>query len=98
MGFSRQEYWSGLPFPSPGEIKGNEAEVDIFLELHCFLCDPMDCSLPGSSVHGILQARIQEWVAMPCPPEGLPHTGIEPASPALQADSLWLSYHRLGKC
>ena len=26
------------------------------------LCDPMDCSLPGSSVHGILQARILEWV------------------------------------
>ena len=29
------------------------------------LCDPMDCSLPGSSVHGILQASILEWVAMP---------------------------------
>ena len=29
------------------------------------LCDPMDCSLPGSSVHGILQARILEWVATP---------------------------------
>ena len=29
------------------------------------LCDPMDCSLPGSSVHGILQTRILEWVAMP---------------------------------
>ena len=29
------------------------------------LCDPMDCSLPGSSVHGILQARILRWVAMP---------------------------------
>ena len=29
------------------------------------LCDPMDCSLPGSSIHGILQARILEWVAMP---------------------------------
>ena len=29
------------------------------------LCDPMDCSLPGSSVHGILQARIHEWVTMP---------------------------------
>ena len=28
------------------------------------LCDPMDCSMPGSSVHGILQARILEWVAM----------------------------------
>ena len=29
------------------------------------LCNPMDCSLPGSSVHGMLQARILEWVAMP---------------------------------
>ena len=29
------------------------------------LCDPMDCSLPGSSVYGILQARILEWVAIP---------------------------------
>ena len=29
------------------------------------LCDPMDCSLSGSSVHGILQARILEWVAVP---------------------------------
>ena len=29
------------------------------------LCDPMDCSLPGSSVHGISQARILEWVAIP---------------------------------
>ena len=29
------------------------------------LYDPMDCSPPGSSVHGILQARILEWVAMP---------------------------------
>ena len=91
------------------------------------LCDPMDCSPPGSSVHGILQARILEWVAMPssrgssqprdrtqvcgfagrfftvwdtretqeywrglpCPPPGdLPYGGIEPGSPALQADSL----------
>ena len=29
------------------------------------LCNPMDCSLPGSSVHGILQTRILEWVAYP---------------------------------
>ena len=29
------------------------------------LCDPMDCSLPGSSVHGILQTRILEWVGIP---------------------------------
>ena len=29
-----------------------------------WLCDPMDCSLPGSSVHGIFQARVLEWVAI----------------------------------
>ena len=28
------------------------------------LCDPMDCSLSGSSVHGVVQARILEWVAI----------------------------------
>ena len=44
----------------------------------------MDCSLPGSSVHGILQARILEWSAIPFPGD-LPNSGIEPA---LQADSL----------
>ena len=32
---------------------------------HVQFCDPMDCSLPGSSIHGILQARILEWVARP---------------------------------
>ena len=31
---------------------------------HLQLCDPMDCSLPGSSLHGILQARELEWVAI----------------------------------
>ena len=51
------------------------------------LCDPMDYSPPGSSVHGILQARILEGVAMPSPPVGLPHPGIKPRSPALQANS-----------
>ena len=35
------------------------------LPLCSTLCDSMDCSPPGSSVHGILQARILEWVAMP---------------------------------
>ena len=34
------------------------------LQLCPTLCDPMDCNLPGSSVHGILQARILEWVAI----------------------------------
>ena len=36
-----------------------------FLQSCSTLCDPMNCSSPGSSVHGIRQARILEWVAMP---------------------------------
>ena len=40
-------------------------ENAMLLQLCPTLCDPMDCSLPGSSVHGILQARILEWVAVP---------------------------------
>ena len=39
--------------------------VCLVTQSHPTLCSPMDCSLPGSSVHGILQARILEWVAMP---------------------------------
>ena len=42
---------------------------------------------PGSSVHGTLQARILEWVAIPFSGD-LPDPGTEPRSPALQADSL----------
>ena len=48
------------------------------------LCDPMDCSTPGSSVHGISQARILEWVAMPSSRD-LPDPGIEPATLTLPA-------------
>ena len=46
------------------------------------LCNPMDYTPPGSSVHGILQARIPEWVAMPSPGD-LPNPEIKPRSPAL---------------
>ena len=49
--------------------------------------DPMDCSLPGSSILGTsLQARILEWVAIPFSKGSSP--GITPRSPAMQADSL----------
>ena len=51
------------------------------------LCDPVDCSSPGSSIHGISQARILEWVAVSFWGD-LPDPGIEPGSPALQTDSL----------
>ena len=51
------------------------------------LCKPMDCSTPGSSANGILQARILEWVAIPSLGD-LPDPGSESGSPALHADSL----------
>ena len=57
LGFSKQEHWSGLPFPSPM----HESEVT---QSGGTLCDPMDCSLPGSSTHGIFQARVLDWVAI----------------------------------
>ena len=60
LGFSKQEHWSGLPFPSPmyESEKWNEVAQSCPT-----LGDPMDCSLPGFSVHGILQARMLEWGA-----------------------------------
>ena len=94
-GFSRQEYGSGLPFPSPGDLPDLGIELASPMTcalagwLFCYfifftteppgkpvksesevtqscptLCDPMNCSLPGSSLHGIFQARVLEWVAI----------------------------------
>ena len=58
---------------------------------HCLtLCDPLDCSLPGFSVHWILPARILEWVTFSTPRD-LPNPELEPVSsvsPALLAESL----------
>ena len=51
------------------------------------LRDPMDCSPPGSSAHGIFQARILEWVEFPSPGD-LPDPGIKHRSSTLQADCL----------
>ena len=70
-----------------------EKYVYIYIYIHLFIyacmcawlqsgptfCNPMDSSLPSSSVHGILQARILEWVAMPSSRESS-STVIEPAS------------------
>ena len=49
------------------------------LQLCPILCDPLDCSLPGSSAHGILQVRILEWVAVPSS-RGSSLRGTEPLS------------------
>ena len=61
LGFSRQEHWSRLPFPSPmhksEKWKGSHSVVSDS-------SNPMDCSLPGSSIHGIFQAKVLEWCAI----------------------------------
>ena len=56
-----QEHWSGLPFPSPMHESKNKSEVTQSCPT---LLDPMDCSLPGSSLHGIFQARVLECGAI----------------------------------
>ena len=102
MGFSRQEYWSGLPFSFPRDlllldllypssclkclyahicslaVLANTPYTQLtrssYFQCVCVctvtqlcltLCNPMDSSPPGSSVHGILPARILKWVTMP---------------------------------
>ena len=62
------------------------SEVKVVAQLCPTLCDPMDCSLSGSSVHGIFQARVLEGLPFPSPGD-LPDPGIKPGSPALQADA-----------
>ena len=54
-------------------------------------CDPMDCSPPHSSVHGIPQSRILEWVAISCSRGSTP-SGIKPMSPVLNVESLPLNH------
>ena len=99
MEFSKQEYWSGLPFPIPRNLPNPGIQLMslaspalagrffspciscigrqilhhwvtylyscLVAKLCLTLCNPMDCSPPGSSVHGIIPARILGWVAMP---------------------------------
>ena len=59
LGFSRQEHCSGLPFSSP--MHKSESEV---AQSCPTLHDRMDHSPPGSTVHGIFQARVLEWGAI----------------------------------
>ena len=62
MGFSRHEYWSGVPFPSPRA--STAAAAAKALQSCPTLWDPRDGSPPGSPVPGILQARALEWGAI----------------------------------
>ena len=61
LGFSRQEHWSGCHFLLQCMKVKSESEVAQSCQT---LSNPMDCSLPGSSVHGIFQARVLEWGAI----------------------------------
>ena len=90
MEFSRQDYRSGLPLPFPSllilvlkSVLLAKEESEVKVTQSCpTLCDPMDYT-----VHGILQARMLEWVAYPFF-RGSSQPGIEPRSPPLQVDSL----------
>ena len=101
MEFSRQEYWSGLPFPSPkGRIPDMYLSFNIIgavlLSRKDVLshfsrvqhCSTVDSNPTGSSVHGILQARGLEWVALPSRGSSLGIESSSPVSPALKVDSL----------
>ena len=61
LGFSRQEHWSGLPFLLQCMNVKSEREVAQSCPTPS---DPMDCSPPGSSIHGSFQARVLEWGAI----------------------------------
>ena len=70
-----------------------KSQVTLFVVTHwvtklCLtICEPVDWSLPGSTVHGISQARLLEWLPFPSPGD-LSNSGIKPASPALAAGFL----------
>ena len=82
--FASAPNWS-LPSAKPHIFKEYISLADccsLVAKSFLTLCDPMDCSPPGSSVYGISQGRILEWWPFP-PPGDLPDPGIEPTSPAL---------------
>ena len=64
VGFSRQEYWSGVPLPSPMNESAVAAAAAKSFQSCPTLCDLIDSSPAGSPVPGILQARTLEWVAI----------------------------------
>ena len=74
----RSHRWQPTRLLCPWDSRGKNAGVGCHFFLQCLkvksesevdqscptLCDPVDCSLPGSSTHGIFQARVLEWVAI----------------------------------
>ena len=56
--------WVAISFSNAGKWKVKVKSESEVAQSYPTLCDPMDCSLPGSSVHGIFQARVLEWGAI----------------------------------
>ena len=81
---------SDLPNVSCSEVRGLYVKMSRTcmhaksLQFYLTFCYPVDSCMPGSSVHGILQARILEWVACVLPGD-LPNPGIKPMSPLFPA-------------
>ena len=71
-----------------GQSYHHAAVLCLVTQLCLTLWDPMDCSPPGSSVHGILQARTLEWVAMPFSRGIFPTQGLNPGLPHCR----WILY------
>ena len=120
MGFSRQEYWSGLPCPFPGDLPNPRIEPrsptcrQILYRLnhqgspytgihtsYCMHAQSLSCiqffvipwTVACQAPLSIGSSRQEYWSGLPfSPPRNLPNPGIEPVSPALQADSLPLSH------
>ena len=105
MGFLRQEYWSGLLFPSPGDPSRSGVKLgspalqadslpteppgkplQMWKESESGGCSVVSdfvtlwtvCSPPGSSVDGILQARLLKWLAIPFLQRIFPNQGLNP--------------------
>ena len=85
--FSKSQTCTGHPEDPVDRISENFIESTVIVQSCLTLWDRMDCSLPGFSVQGRLQARILEWFAISFFRD-LPDPGIKPGSPALQANSL----------
>ena len=100
-----ESLWNYMYFLNQYQILGDIGTKEIIYKWHidffsccclvaqlCLtLCNPMDYSPRGSSVHGISKARILEWVAISSPGD-LPNPWIEPMPPVLQANSSPVSH------
>ena len=102
VGYPREEYWSGLPFPSPGDLPDpgieptSPALAGRFYTTYAMLSHFSRfwlCATPQTAAHqappSLGFSRQEHWSGLPFPSPGdLPDPGIEPTSPALAADSI----------